>query len=358
MTENHPPPNEPGWQGNCQWMIPRSRFVHVIPFSKEHLEEAAALVADQYRVERGLNASLPAQFEEPEAVLARLHGYANGRAGVAAIRQGKLAGFLVGLFISEKGLRMAYVPDWGHSTDLVDKRETYRAMYAALAPRWVANGYFEHAVTLLANDHAATDAWFSLGFGLLGIDALRDLSPVAAPSAEVSIRRATVEDIDIVLSLTAHLQRHLATSPTFMPMIFYRGREYTELWLSDPAKALWLAYVDGKAVGHMRLEPVKVAYAPLPVADETIVAISGAYTRDAHRSCGIGTALLKHSLEWARSAGYTRCAVDFESANIVGMDFWWRSGFRPVCYSLTRHVDERISWANEHRSDEDFLQHP
>jgi GNAT superfamily N-acetyltransferase len=71
------------------------------------------------------------------------------------------------------------------------------------------------------------------------------------------------------------------------------------------------------------------------------------------RNSGIGTALLKHSLDWARSAGYERCAVDFEPENISGARFWLRH-FRPVCYSLVRHVDERVAWAHEKREDKDL----
>jgi hypothetical protein len=57
---------------------------------------------------------------------------------------------------------------------------------------------------------------------------------------------------------------------------------------------------------------------------------------------------LNRSLEWARSEGYERCAVDFEPMNVLAARFWLRY-FSPVCYSLVRHVDERIAWAHERR---------
>jgi GNAT superfamily N-acetyltransferase len=105
----------------------------------------------------------------------------------------------------------------------------------------------------------------------------------------------------------------------------------------------------------MRLGPAAGPYAAMAVSDEATAAISGAFAWEDHRSSGIGTALLKHSLEWARTEGYVRCAVDFESANIVGMDFWRRSGFWPVSYALARHIDERIAWAHEGRDEAALL---
>ncbi|UCB42742.1 MAG: GNAT family N-acetyltransferase [Dehalococcoidales bacterium] len=329
--------------------------VEIVPFSEDHIEAAASLVAARYRTERELNKSLPARYEKPDAILERLRPFANGRADIAVMCQGQLKGFLLGLIFPLRGVRTAWSPDWGHAVNPVRDYETYREMYTALAPRWVANGCFDHAVTVLAHERAVSDAWFSLGFGMAGIDALRDLSPVKGAPSKVEIRRATLEDIDVVLRLTVGLQRHLATSPIFMPLMTYRERRFHEEWLSNRDKVLWLASLSREIVGHMRLGPVDAPYAPMPVSDKETVAISGAFAWEDHRSRGIGTALLDHSLQWARSAGYKNCSVDFESANILGSRFWHRSGFRPVCYSLVRRIDERIAWAHENRDEIDLL---
>jgi len=82
----------------------------------------------------------------------------------------------------------------------------------------------------------------------------------------------------------------------------------------------------------------------------------GAFTKEDKRQRGIGTALLNHSLEWARSAGYQRCTVEFESTNTVGSNFYHRKGFKPVCYSLARHIDERITWAHDKRDYTDIYE--
>jgi GNAT superfamily N-acetyltransferase len=67
-----------------------------------------------------------------------------------------------------------------------------------------------------------------------------------------------------------------------------------------------------------------------------------AFTKASARSKGVATALLNRSLEWARSQGYERCAVDFETMNFLASRFWLK-WFEPVCYSLVRCVDERLA---------------
>ena len=78
------------------------------------------------------------------------------------------------------------------------------------------------------------------------------------------------------------------------------------------------------------------------IVDEQTTSIYGAFTKENVRGKGVATALLNHALERAREAGYRRCAVDFESMNLEGARFWLRY-FSPVCFSLLRHIDARLT---------------
>ncbi len=80
------------------------------------------------------------------------------------------------------------------------------------------------------------------------------------------------------------------------------------------------------------------------IQDEKTASITMAFTKEGARGNGSATALLNRSLEWVRSRGYERCAVDFETMNVLAARFWPR-WFEPVCYSLTRYVDERAAHA-------------
>jgi GNAT superfamily N-acetyltransferase len=77
------------------------------------------------------------------------------------------------------------------------------------------------------------------------------------------------------------------------------------------------------------------------VQDASVMGIDFAYTDPSVRGTGIGRRILGEILEWGASQQKTGCAVDFESANVLGRAFWLRH-FKAVCFSAIRHVDPRV----------------
>ncbi len=80
--------------------------IEIGPFSEEHLEETAALVAVRCQHETKHNPILPARFEDAAAVLPILHNNTRRQTGVVARREGKLIGFLTGFMSSFREVRM------------------------------------------------------------------------------------------------------------------------------------------------------------------------------------------------------------------------------------------------------------
>jgi GNAT superfamily N-acetyltransferase len=211
-------------------------------------------------------------------------------------------------------------------------------MYAHLAAAWVAEGYFTHLVSLLANDQEGHQAWHWLGFGMIAADGVRDLEPAQGPETDMEIRRAGSQDVEQVMALNEALARYLAASPTFLADTEQRDRAYYQAWLQDPEKAIWLADDGCKAVAYLGLGPASEDASTI-IRDEKTASIFGAFAEEQARGQGLATALLNRSLAWAHAAGYSRCAVDFEPMNPLASRFWLRH-FEPVCYTLVRSVDE------------------
>jgi GNAT superfamily N-acetyltransferase len=65
------------------------------------------------------------------------------------------------------------------------------------------------------------------------------------------------------------------------------------------------------------------------------------------RSAGVGTTMLNALCAWAARAGADRCAVGWDSANLLSDAFYRSRGFTPVRYELRRMIDPRVAWANE-----------
>jgi GNAT superfamily N-acetyltransferase len=312
--------------------------LRIVPLQDQHLEGAAHLVAVRHRLARQQVPILPGRFENPDRVLPPLQRLASQSEGVAALEGDRLVGFLLGMVLSEfKGLRSIYVPEWSHAVVGDRRRRVYEEMYAAAAARWVANECLLHAITLLADDQEAFEAWNWMTFGLLVVDAVRDLTPVAEPLPEVDIWRAGPEDVETAMAFDRALSEYLLEPPTFLLGSEPMDRTEHAAWLEDTERALWVASHRGEPVGVIGLQPSNPTAAATP-QDDASVCITRAFTKPSARGQEIGSALLARAIEWARTAGYVRCAVDFESANVLGRRFWLRH-FEPVCLSLMRVVD-------------------
>ncbi len=327
--------------------------LQIDPLRVEHLEDAATLVSIRYRALRKQVPLLPATYEEVGTLHPMLLEFTRRAPGVVAVRGGRLVGFLAGMVLPNfRGKRSVLSPEWANGAELSDSRRLYEEMYRELSARWVANGCFTHIAILLGGDPDGLDAWQWLGFGLAAVDALRGVEPTGAPNPDVRIRRATIDDIEAASALGEALERHLASSPSYLAYDERMQRQGYEDELRDPANALWLADEGGEVIASMGIGPANPDACTI-IRHEKTASIVSAFTRVRARGRGIGSALLDSSLEWARSEGYERCAVDFEPMNVLAARFWLRR-FEPICYALMRCVDERIAWAHQGRDKESF----
>jgi GNAT superfamily N-acetyltransferase len=320
--------------------------LEIVPLEEGHLEDAAALFISRFRALRERVPCLPTRYQKPNNLLPMLNKLANRGPGAAAIRDGRLVGFLAGYVIPEfRGKRSTFSPEWANAAELEDSRRIYDEMYEHLSARWVADGCLVHLVSLLPDDRQAIEGWHWQGFGFIAADGIRGLTPVpdppADPTAEVDVRRGGPEQIEQVTGLIEGLRRHLAAAPTFLPLSETEETSVDEAWLADPAHVLWLAYRGSEAVGLMGLGPANPLACTL-IRDVKTTSVLSAYTQRDARGKGIAAALLNQGLSWARTQGYQRCAVDWEPANILATRFWTRH-FDPVSYTLVRHVDEGVA---------------
>jgi GNAT superfamily N-acetyltransferase len=312
--------------------------LRIVSLRDQHQEEAANLVATRHRREHDQVPVLPGRFDDAAAVLPPLRRLADRSPGVVAVEGDRLVGILVGMVLPEfKGMRSIYVPEWSHTATGDRRRRVYEEMYAQLAAQWAADGCLLHAITVLAHDREAFDGWNWLGFGMLVVDAVRDLTPVEAEPSDVDVWRADAEDVETAMAFDRALSDYLAQPPTFLLGGEPMDRAEHVAWLEDSDRALWVASRNGEPVAVIGLEPSNPTAAATPQDDET-VSVTRAFTQPSMRGRDIGTVLLARAIEWARAAGYVRCAVDFESANVLGSRFWLRH-FEPVCYSLMRVIE-------------------
>jgi GNAT superfamily N-acetyltransferase len=317
----------------------------VVGFEEKHIEDGAALVAGRFRKLRQLVPELPSQYGEAETIANLLSYFSKKTTGAAAIEGSLLVGLLMGAALdSFKGKRSVYVPEWGNAALRHRSRQTYAQLYGHMSAQWAADGCVNHVMTVFANDEDPKEALFWEGFGMLVVDAMRDLNPVTGAAGDVEVRRASAEDRDLFIELSQGLLDHVAAAPTFRPSDEVRKQEYFDKLMGDEFWEIFLAFREGEGIAYLEIGPADPSACTIK-DDEKTASITGAFTRASGRGDGVATALLNPALEWARRAGYERCAVDFESANIEATRFWLRH-FKPICYSMIRTIDERAIQKN------------
>jgi GNAT superfamily N-acetyltransferase len=318
--------------------------IKIVPIGDEHLEAAAVLFVARYQQARQLEPLLPACHEHAERIVLRLRHLARRGIGVAAMQGSRTVGFMLARVVpSFHGGRAAYAPEWAHAVAAANPREIYQAMYARASGQWVADGCHKHVVSLLAHDRQIADTFWWLGFGLTCIDAMRELCVVPDEASCVDIRRAGPADAPALLNLTQDLHDHLSAAPIFRPAEQPATHERIARRLEDPAGCVFLACDQDEPIAYVDVQAANPSAAYI-IEDPKTASITGMYTQKACRRRGIGKALLNQSVRWAQSMGYQRLAVDFEPQNAPGGRFWLQH-FRPVCYSMIRHVDEQAAQA-------------
>lgn len=317
----------------------------------QHVEACARLFSRNYRAARSKVPCMPECYENHERIVPLLTDLIKRAPGTVALKHGELVGYLAGQLLHEwRGRRTVYAPFWAHAADEAGHEQIYRKMYAHLSSQWIANGCFTHLITALAHDKETREALSWMGFGMVVVDTMRDMTRIHIPALDIRIKQADVNDLEKIVALDNKLAMYLAGSSMFLPLIEKRKKPYHEEWLAKPSHALWLASLAGETVAYLKMCPLDMNYL---VTDEKTIWIQGAYTTEHARGKGIGTRLLDHALAWAQEQGYERCAVDFESDNALACAFWLHH-FQPVCFSLSRHVDPRIVWAHADREDKHF----
>jgi GNAT superfamily N-acetyltransferase len=321
-------------------------MLQLTEFERDHVEQAAQLLAARHATDRARQPLLPARFEDSAECRPQIEKSFDKGDGVAALRDGRLMGYLLSQSTpAHDPQRRASVMLGGHAIAAGEGAETYREMYAVLAPSLLRRGIFAHQVVVPSSDELAMEAWFSLSFGERMHVAHRGLEDVSGAEAGVDISMASPEEADDVWDLFRGLGYYNTTSPLFIPDVYDDSAWRTELdkSLQDPATAFWVARQGGQAAAVMYIGPTREAIFDRP---EGTANLNIAFARKAARQGGVGTALLRRCVGWARHNGNVGISLDFFTFNILGSRFWLGHGFRPMATILERSIDPRIAWAD------------
>ena len=313
--------------------------MEIQPFSEEHLDAAAGLLAERHARHVEAEPLLPATIDFRAEVEALWKGEAPS--GVVATRDGEVVGYLLGVHRDETWGLNVWVEAAGHA---VSSPELVRDLYGAAAASWVEEGRHRHYALVPASDHALVDAWFRLSFGAQHASAIQETPPETTDGAApgVSARRAVAEDVDQVVPLDLELSRHQELSPVFARMSPWSAEESREEFLKDvedPEIGLILGEVGGRVVSLVVMVPVEKSSMHTGLARPERAAFLGfAATLPEARGSGAGLAATDEAFAWARERDYPAVVVDWRETNLLASRFWPARGFRRTFLRLYRSI--------------------
>jgi GNAT superfamily N-acetyltransferase len=255
-----------------------------------------------------------------------------------------LVGYLVG---APKDPRIwggnVWIEAAGHAT-APGESAVIRDLYAAIAGRWVEAGLTNQHVLVPASEAELTEAWFSLDFGQQHVHAIREAPTVrgVVPRSELTVRRATRDDIAAVAELELVLPRHLAGSPIFSrqpikPLDEIQAEIADDI--DDPSYVFFVVEHGGRVIGDAIACSLEVSGSYLgPNRPRDTAFLGYAAVFPEARGLGAGRLLGETVLAWARDEGYSRVMTDWRSTNLEADRAWRGLGFRPVFRRLHRLI--------------------
>lgn len=261
-----------------------------------------------------------------------------------AKHNGKIVGYMFFSDFVFHGEKTAICPIMGHSTLKKYRKKIYHLLYQHIAQKLVENSILSHIMTYFADDILLYTLYYELGFGMIVIDAFRDVSAIPLNNdllSQITIRLAEKSDIESLMEIDKINTAYYSTSPIFLgDRNVSSPPSYYDSILSS--SQLYLAFVKSTLAGFMNIR--KVAQPDFSMLlDNTTSSIDqmGAFVLPEFRSKGIGKVLLSRCVTWAKKHNINHIHVDFESANILAKEFWLKY-FSPCLFSVRRRVYEDV----------------
>lgn len=309
------------------------------PFVDEHLDAAAALLADRHQRHYVTEPLLKIDIDFRARIEALL---GDGASGWVAVEGGEVAGYLIGGPRSaEIWGRNVFVEAAGHAAR---DPELVRDLYEVAASRWVDEGNTRHSVLVPASDPGLLDAWWRLSFGHQqshGIQGLPESVDVSVPEG-FEIRDPDLAEIEALIDLDLALPEHQRKSPVFGGRKGYSREDSRKEWMKtieEGEEKILIGAHRGRPVACWALVPVSRSHENRELFQPDDSCFLGfAVTLPKLRGSGIGIALTNASLAWARSEGYGSMATDWRETNLLASRFWPRRGFQRTFLRLYRSI--------------------
>ena len=309
--------------------------------------EGFALFRAAYERARRAEPLIPALTRGHEERLRQRVERAFSVGGVAALRDGRMVGYLIASpTFAMRGLTATLISEHGHAVAPGEEAALYGPLYARAVEERTRDGAQLHLIGRFARDDATAAALDDLGFGAVVDERLRDLRDVpGGTERDPDLRiEASPSDArwDEVAEIAAEHAAYYLGSPIFLAKDL--GVDAARDDLEEHRRAadrLFVARIGGEIVAYLIVGACVGRTEGRLLAGTRTAQLRSAYAQPASRRHGIGSVLLQRAVAWARDAGYERLFVEHETANLEGGAFW-RRHFSPFLRFSMRYVERTL----------------
>ena len=309
----------------------------ILGFNKNHIEQARELALANYNEERSVVTDLPKIDTIPAEVY---EDFADNGLGVAMFDGDKLLGFLCcydpwdNAF--DSNARGTFVPIHAHGAVFENRSSIYKRLYQAAAEIWVKQKITYHAIALYAHNSQAISSFFTNGFGLRCVDAVRSLENFEyQPYKGITFSELAKKDVAMIREMRKSHVIHLGESPCFMRST----SDAAEKWLNraeNRDSKIFVAIQNDKPIAYIEITDDGETFAS---EVSSMMNICGAFCLPEYRGKDIVQGLLNHAITALKADGYDSLGVDFESFNPTANGFWLKH-FTAYTNSVVRRIDE------------------
>lgn len=312
-----------------------------VDLTEDHIPDAIA-IAEADLAREALHVPALAKADVSDLLAERVAGIVrDGVGGVAAIENGRLAGYLVFMGPFERffgPLPGAWSPPHAHAVGADDRERTWSQLVQHAAERLVAQGVTGLSISAYAHDEGTRGLVLN-SFGIRLADAIRDLTGPFPfePSPAATYRELSNDEMALIAPLENALRAHLRASPTFVPVPDTTEEAFLAHQAEEGAR-FFGAWIGDALAGYVKVSDEGENFITEAPAMPNI---SGAYLLPEHRGHGLYDSLVAVTANTLRDEGATLLGVDFETMNPAALRFWTK-WFDIYTYGHVRRIDDRI----------------
>jgi len=259
---------------------------------------------------------------------------------IAAEADDRFIGYLAFDEFNFNGEDSVFCPSIGHAVIEDYKDKAYPFLYQAAAKDWVGRNIFNHMWTINYNDSKLKNTLYDLGFGSYLIDAFARTDTKPDADSGYEIRKADLNDTDILFTLAEESRHYYASSPLFLKRDPYSADDISQIIENGN---VFIAFDNNIPVGFINLSISNENNCiDLSVKNCGMIDEIGAYIKPEHRGKNLGKDLLTTAFNYCASNNIELIHVDFETANLFANKFW-KKYFSPVLLSVRRTINKNIN---------------